>query len=280
MATADVLKVWLPPAAVPIVRRLWHGLRGTRPEWEYVGTSWRAPPGGGWADPSVAATERARWDDFAALLRAPGPLGVVHEAPRITGNDIAAQNTLLAFAYVVARAGHGRERVAVLDWGGGMGHYGLLARATSPELALDYTVVDLPSLCAAGRTALPEVAFVEDGAAALGARYDLVVASSSLQYTEHWRALLDRLAAASRVWLYLTRIPLVTRAPTHVVVQRPHRVGYATEYVGWVFNRAEFLTAVAATGAVLEREFLIDGAADPAGAPEPFVTRGFLFRAR
>ena len=168
--------------------------------------------------------------------------------------------------------------MSVLDWGGGMGHYALIAHAVLPEVAIDYTVMDLPALCAAGRAVLPEVTFETDAEACLGRRYDLVLASGSLQYAEEWRSLLRRLATASSAWVYLTRLPLVQRVETFAVVQRPHWAGYHTEYIGWVFNRREFLAACGAAGIALEREMLIEQGSLAAGAPERFTWGGFLLR--
>jgi putative methyltransferase (TIGR04325 family) len=197
---------------------------------------------------------------------------------RIANDDVNHHNTVMSFAYVLARAARGRPRMSVLDWGGGMGHYALIARAVLPEVTVDYTVMDLPALCAAGRAVLPDVTFETEADACLGRRYDLVLASSSLQYVEDWRSLLRRLAAASDGWVYLTRLPLVQRAETFAVVQRPHWAGYLTEYIGWVFNQREFLAACGAAGLVLEREVLLEQGSLAAGAPERFNWGGFLLR--
>jgi len=114
---------------------------------------------------------------------------------------------------------------------------------------------------------------------ALAGRYDLVFVSNSLQYARDWQALLGRLAEAGVGWLFLSHVPLVEAAPAYVVAQRPSWVGYETEYLSWVFNRAELLSAAAAAGLVLEREFLMVGETyEIAGAPEQCDNGGFLFR--
>ena len=64
-----------------------------------------------------------------AAIAAPNPLGVHHETARVTTGDVGAHNMLVSFAYVVALAARGRERLSVLDWGGGLGHYEALARS-------------------------------------------------------------------------------------------------------------------------------------------------------
>ena len=101
----------------------------------------------------------------------------------------------------------------------------------------------------------PTVTF-HDNDDCLQRRYDLVLASSSLQYSQHWRTHLHHLAGATLNSLLLTRVPLVESHPSFVVIQRAQAYGYATEYLGWVFNRSELLEEATAAGLKLEREFL------------------------
>jgi putative methyltransferase (TIGR04325 family) len=180
---------------------------------------------------------------------------------------------LVTFAYVLAVAARGRERLSVLDWGGGFGHYHALARSVLPGLELDWHVKETPPVAARGCALNPEVTFHDDDSA-LDRRFDLVVASSSLQYAEDWRALLGRLAGAAEPYLYVARVPVALRAPSFVVIQRPYVHGYDTEYLGWVLNRDELLAAAPP----LAREFLLDARFSAAGAPEdPVDHRSFLF---
>lgn len=109
-------------------------------------------------------------------------------------------------AYIVALAGRDRERISVLDWGGGLGHYEALARPSVPGLELEYHVKETPAVCAQGRALRPELTFHDDETC-LDRRYDLVVASSSLQYEPDRRALLARLSDAVGRYLYVARVP-------------------------------------------------------------------------
>jgi putative methyltransferase (TIGR04325 family) len=246
------------------------------PEWEHVAEGW-ARPTKGWDVEAVARAYRAKWPDYLAAIEAPNPLGVHHETAEVTTGDVAAHNTLVSFAYVVALAAQGRSRLSVLDWGGGLGHYWALARSALPELRLEYHVKETPAVCAHGREVAPEVVFHEDEEC-LERRYDLVVASASLQYTQDWRGLFDRLAAAAESYLYMARVPVALSAPSFVVLQRAHRYGYDTEYLGWVLNRHEFLVYADGAGVSLAREFLLDAYFSAAGAPEdPVEHRSFLF---
>jgi putative methyltransferase (TIGR04325 family) len=250
------------------------------PEWELVPEGWsRAVPG--WNAQGVLAAYEAKWPAFLRALEGAGPLGVNHEASVDAierADDFAAHNLLVSFAYVLALAARGRERVSLLDWGGGIGHYYAIARAVLPEVEIDYTSRDLPLLCARGRELFPEATFLSDDSC-LERRYDLVLASSSLQYAEDWRGTLARLGRATDGYLYATRVPLALSVPSFVVLQRAQRHGYGTEYLGWVLNRDELLAAARAAGLRLVREFLLDAQLAAAGAPEsPTPHGGFLFR--
>ena len=164
-------------------------------EWEYVPEGW-ARPVKGWAVDAVARAYREKWPAYLAAIEAPGPLGVHHETAEVLRDDLGAHNMLVSFAYVLALAARGRERISVLDWGGGLGHYHALGRSVVPDLHLDYHCKETPAFCAIGRELQPEVVFHEDDSC-LEQRYDLVVASSSLQYEQDWQSLLGRLAGAA-----------------------------------------------------------------------------------
>jgi len=250
----------------------------TLPEWEYVPEGWdrRAT---GWDAPGIEAAYRRRWPEFVAAVEGTGTLGVAHEVPDgrpVVTHDPGWHNVVMTFAYVAARASHD-GRLSLLDWGGGPGHYLVLARALLPEVALDYHSRDLPRLAALGRELLPEATFHDDDRC-LDRAYDLVVASDSLQYSPDVPATLARLAAAAAPWLYVAQLPTVQASRSFVVLQRPAAYGYDTEYLGWAVNRDELLDTAASAGLALEREFLAPGAIDAAGAPEAAHLHSFLFR--
>lgn len=258
------------------------GPRSIRHEWEWVPEGWRDgdPRGAGWCHPSVIATQRQRWPVYSALIRGKGPLGfhLFAKGP-IRENDQSAHNAFMSFAYVLTRAAHGKSRLSILDWGGGVGYYALIAEALLPEIALDYVVKEIPDFVALGRELMPSVRFESDADACFARRYDLVLASSSLQYSQDWIGVLSRLAAAAQPWLFLSRLPVVRRGDSFAVVQRPHEYGYDTEYISWVLSRDAVLAEAARLGLTLEREFLTGGTTRHQNAPEDTETLGFLFRA-
>jgi putative methyltransferase (TIGR04325 family) len=274
-----VARAVLPPIVTGAYRKLkLRSQESANPDWEYLPGGWpeasAASPG--WNADSVVQTQLDRWPAFVSSVEAPAPFGLSNES---AGGqpDYAVHNTIMSFGYVLARAAQGRKRLTLLDWGGGIGHYCVYARALLPELELGYHSRDLPKLVAGGRSVLPQETFYVDEDEALARSYDLIVASSSLQYSRDWKPLLARLAGAASGYLYVTRQPFVEHAQSYVVVQRPHRYGYQTEYPGWFLNRDEFLAAAGDSGLKLEREFLINEVPNVPNAPEAADYRGFLF---
>jgi len=251
-----------------------------RPEWEYLPQGWQTqdPHILGWNVRSILETQRAKWDAFAAALRTTAPLGISHESPNVTAASYGAHNTMMAFGYVLALAARKKDRISILDWGGGLGQYCLIAQALLPGVEIDYHCKDLPLLCQGGRQLLPQATFYEDEVACFQRRYDLVLSSSSLQYCQNWQTVLSQLAAVADKYLYLTRLPIVHGAQSFVVVQRPYAYGYHTEYIGWFLNRQSVLDCAERSRLQLQREFLIAEQFAVPGAPETAEARGFLFR--
>jgi putative methyltransferase (TIGR04325 family) len=275
MSAKDRLRDLAPPALLRLAR-------GLRRRWA-GGTGWAYLPGGwdeagsmrGWSASGVAAAYQERWPAWTAHLDGNAPLAWAHEAPWPGG--LAEQNTHLVFACALARAAGGRQRLSVLDWGGGPGHYARLARALLPDLALEYHVCDLPGLVALGRRLAPEVVF-HDGDDWAARRYDLVLASSALHYVRDWRATLSALAAVTSGHLLVTRLPTTATSASYAFVQRASSNGYDTEYPGWCLAPAELLAAAQAARLTLVREFLIGEAPEIVGAPGPCESRAYLLR--
>lgn len=189
-------------------------------QFEYVGTEW----------PRDSANP-ADWDDFASALidalpefiqavSSTAPLGVLPLAP--LAHSESHHNVSMTFAYVLARAAHGKAQLSMLDWGGALGHYALMAEHLLPELSLQITVKERPELCRIGRELLPWVAFEETDEACFARSYDLVMASASLQYAEDWRLILSGMAESAQPWLFVSRLPVVRATPSFVV--RPRRL--------------------------------------------------------
>lgn len=260
------------------------------PEWEYVPEGWRVEDRRltGWNAHSVLDAQRRKWPQFVRAVRGTEPLALAWEAPgTYDGARIAhtweydAHNTVLTFGYVLCLAARAKDRLSLLDWGGGLGHYYALSKQLAKDAAIDYHCKDVPVLCQAGRELVPEASFYEDEEECFRRTYDLVLASGSLQQCEDWRNVLKRLARVSDSYLYVTRLPIVHRAASFVVVHRPYQHGgYQIEYLNWHLNRTEFIDYVSELGMELVREFLIMRSVHVHGAPEDCEYRGYLFRPR
>jgi len=224
--------------------------------------------------PAVRDGELASFLEQAGQLNGTGPFG--GEGGLASGElDRWRHNMYLSAALVFALTARDRDRLSVLDWGGSLGHLSIVAAATLPGVELDYHVKELPLLCEAGRDLLPSVSFHSDERC-LERRYDLVIASGSLQYAEDWPQLLRRLGSAAPA-LYVARVPMVFENPSFTSIQRAYVERGGAEYTGWVFNRTAFLDAAAAAGLALRREFLQGETPYVHGAPEQLESRGFLF---
>ena len=241
---------------------------------EYVPQGWY--PISGWNDPGVVEAQEKHWPIIVRNLEGPGPLGVSH-LPWDNSRELrSAHNVMMSFGYVLARAARCKDRLSILDWGGGLGHYYLYTQALLPEIGVDYHCYELPAFCRAGRKLQPQITFHEDETALSGRQFDLVISSSSLHYCEDWRAQVPKLAALTREFLYIARLQCLRKAPTYLALDRAHRDGYR-EFLSWCINRDELLACARDSGLQLLREFVFDEPIMVRGAPEKPETRGFLF---
>jgi putative methyltransferase (TIGR04325 family) len=254
---------------------------GYRPEWEYVEDGWEreGTAGSGWEAGKVAEAYRSKWEEFLRVIDGPGPLGASHEAPSGTAmrrDDPLIQNIHLSLAHALTTAAAGRTKLSVLDWGGATGQLYEIARRLTP-LDFEWHVRELPAVCAVGAEVEPNVTF-HDSDACLDRKYDLVLASNSIQYTENWRELLAQLTGAATDWVFISRVPVVETVPSYPALQRAQAYGYDTEYVGWVLHRGELVQAAEELGLELVREYAQVDPIAVARAPENPKHIGLLFR--
>ncbi len=249
-------------------------------EWKYVPDGWPAKHVGirGWNDQSVADAQEKHWPKLFENVQGTGPLGVSHFPWRETRENRSDHNAMMSYGYVLALAARKKDRLKILDWGGGIGHYYLYSKALLPDVALEYHCHDLPNLCRLGVKLLPDVRFHESSTGPFGEQYDLVISSSSLHYFEKWQEVVRDLAALTAEYLYIARLQCVKNLPSFVVVQKPHSHGYQTEYLSWLINRGELVSCIEKSGLELRREFIYDEDWIIRKAPEKGECRGFLFR--
>lgn len=281
MLRAQHVRTVVPPQVRRLIKRIFHSQFKKSIEWEYKPEGWRAldqdPDIQGWNVDSVISTYKQKWPTFVKYLHGRGPLGVAHEVHEITNTHLGAHNTIMTYSYALALAARCKSSLSILDWGGGIGHYYLISQAVLPDVPIEYHCKDMPVMVQHGRTLFPDAHFYSDESC-LNRRYDFVVSSSSLQYSQDWQATLHGLSQATDGYLLVTRIPVVERVSSFVFVQRPYHFGYNTEYLGWCFNRSELITHAQESGLCLVREFLVDEKPYIDRAPEQNEYRGFLFK--
>jgi putative methyltransferase (TIGR04325 family) len=254
-------------------------------EWEYVPEGWASqdldPRVMDWNTTGIFEAYRAKLPAVKQALDGTGPIDFPTSPalPTKKGPEWE-QRAILAYAYALALASRRTDRLSILDWGGGLGVFYLLSKALLPrEIEIDYNIKDVPVLCAYGREVLPEASFFEDDSC-LERRYDFVFASSSLQYSEDWSGVLERLCRATGGYLFLTRVPVVPTSRSFVVRQRVRAYGLKPAYfLSWVFNQSEFVETATRSEMELVREFVFGCRPSVRGAPEQDQTGGFLFRA-
>jgi putative methyltransferase (TIGR04325 family) len=272
-----IARRFVPPILIDVARWLKNsGIKQEVPEWEYLPGGWQENIRG-WNVGSVLEEYKRKWPDFVKSVDGNVPLGIAHEANEILNDNLYAHNSIMTYAYVLALASRNKGTLSILDWGGGIGHYYLLARALLPNVRIDYHCKDVPVLAEYGAQLFPEQHFYTDDSC-LERTYDVVMANTSMHYIEDWQGLLADLAGATQGHLYITGLPTVLHAPSFVFVQRAYAYGYNTEYQGWCLNREEFLKCAEAARLDLLREFLVGHKPFIHRAPEQNEYRGFLFR--
>jgi putative methyltransferase (TIGR04325 family) len=257
------------------------GARYLFPEMTYEPRGWHLQNAGseGWYDGGVAQAQERHWPTLVNNLQGAGPLGVAHFPWSVTREDRANHNAMMSYGYVLALAARKKDKISILDWGGGAGHYYLYTRALIPGLQIDYHCYDVPALCKVGERLLPEVRFHDTDADLASRQFDLVLCSSALHYFEEWRKVARELAGLTREFLYIARLQTVLRVPSFVALHRLYRDGYS-EFLSWCLNQQELIACIEEAGLQLVREFVFGEPWTVRGVPEKVDSRGFLFQRR
>ena len=183
-------------------------------------------------------------------------------------------NAYMTFGYVAALAARHRSSLSILDYGGNLGYFQSLAKGLLRDVQLDYHCKELPAMMRAGRELHPDVTWHVDDAC-LDDNYDLVMFNASLQYLQPWREMLARASRASRGYVYVTDLSVITRAPSYVAIQ--HYVGATMHYA--VINRDDLTSAFRDANLHLVREFWVgDHMPIEGGAPEQPAYFGALLQ--
>jgi putative methyltransferase (TIGR04325 family) len=141
----------------------------------------------------------------------------------------------------------------VLDFGGAMGaHFHNLAPHW-PWSRLLWTVCETSAVATAGTaefecddTSGNQLRFSDQADAVIRDGCDLVFASCSLQYVEHWPMILQLFRTVP--WLLLDRVPLVDHPTDLIAIQVVPSSYTDTRYPGWKFSAPNWLSRLATTG--------------------------------
>jgi len=250
-------------------------------EWEYMPNGWETaktdPNIKGWDVESVLEAYKSNWSNFLKTIEGTLPLGLSPESSEEERFNPTFHNLMMSYGYAIALASREKSSISILDWGGAIGHYYLISQRLLPDVAINYHCKDVTVLAKYGTELFPEASFY-DNETCLGQHYDFVFASGSLQYSQDWRYTLNKLADSTSEYIFITRLPIVQNTSSFVMVQRPYQYGYDTEYLGWCFNKYEFLDTAKSIGLFLVREFFAQESSLIHNAPEQPIYYGFLFK--
>jgi putative methyltransferase (TIGR04325 family) len=273
----DILR-WFPPWFVRLGQRLVALV--VPPTLEYAPMGWDTPcgknSGAGWNAASVAHDECNKFERFRHLCEGTGPLGFSHETTEIREiKNTAFHNINVTYAYVLALAAHQKTAISVLDFGGGLGHSFLVAKAVMPDVEMRFACKETHTFAEAGQKLCPSIQWYSDEHY-LERRYDLAMITASLQYIQNWQDTLQTVATCveNDGYLFLARLPVVDRHPGYVAIQRV----YQTEILHQQLNAKDLLTVIQRCGFQLVREFVVGDRPYIKNAPEQCELRSWLFR--
>jgi putative methyltransferase (TIGR04325 family) len=272
-----LLKDWLPSAILN------YYVRTRQPvnkfvEWEYVPEGWDYPARG-WEEESVATANEKKWNQVKNRFETTRIFGYSHESPNASPCfDLAYHNMIMIFGYALARVSWKKDHISMLDWGGGLGQYYLIAKRLMPDIKIDYTCKETFEMCEIAKKIHTTGFFSDTSDFVLNQKYDFILASGSLHYEKDWKKLINGLARCTKGHLLVTYQPFIENKPSFVFIQRPYQYGYQTEYLGWCLNKTEFLDEASKAGLCCIQEFIIGYSPSIKGAPEQNQYMGFLFQ--
>lgn len=280
MNLKNTIKYITPPILLQFIKYLIRYNKGKSPEYEFIPEGWKLekkePKIKGWNVDSVLDAYKKNWPVFVKNLEDELPFGLSPESNTPGFFDLVFHNTLMVFAYSIALASYDKPSLKMLDWGGGIGHYFLLAKKIIPQVEIDYFCKDVQMLADYGQSLFPNAHF-SSNESYCNNHFDFILASSSLHYVEDWQSVLSNFANCADGYVLLTRVP-ITLKESYVFVQRPYQYGYQTEYLSWAINRTSLLESSKNLGFQLIREFITGERPNIINAPSPCENRAFLFQ--
>lgn len=145
------------------------------------------------------------------------------------------------------------SQLRVLDFGGALGGHFHSLVPYWPWCRLLWTVCETTAVSTAGaaeyecdRPSGTTLRFTDQAAEVVNAGIDLVFASCSLQYLEHWQPMLQLFRAAP--WLLLDRVPLIDHASDLIAIQVVPASYTDTRYPGWKWSASTWLPRLKQAG--------------------------------
>lgn len=250
--------------------------------WEYMPNGFESRIiTNGWDIQSIVDLQVKKWALFKKSVFSSKALGINHESSdQDNVFDLVSHNTLLSYGFVLLLSANNKSKVKVLDWGGGIGHYGIIGQSllNSTEVQLEYYCYDLEKFCDAGVVLNPDFKYFSNMNFIDNSNFDLVLVSSSLWYENDWKHVLKNLINVTSGYLYITRMNFINVNPSYVAIQRPSMLGYKTEYLCWIFNENELIEYAKSLGLKYLKEFYIGPSFPIFKAPEQGKYKGFLFK--
>ena len=275
----NFLKLIFPPVLYSSLKKLYFRINPDIPEYEFISEEWNLAENitkiKGWNQVSILNAYKKNWSNFLNNLDNNQIFRISPESISNESFDLVHHNTLLIFAYSITLAIQKKSFLRMLDWGGGIGHYYLIAKNLLPNITIDYHCKDVQVLANYGQTLFPEAKFLSDESYIFD-QFDFILASGSLHYAEDWKRILDTFVECSNGYILLTRLPITLGKP-FVYIQRPYKYGYQTEYISWAMNRNELLDYSQKIGLHLRQEFITGERPDIKNAPSFSEYRAFLF---
>ena len=141
----------------------------------------------------------------------------------------------------------------VLDFGGALGGHFHAISAHWPWVPLHWTVCETNAVAAAGQEEfelqMPEghqLRFSAETKDVLDTGIDVILASCSLQYLEHWENMIELFRASE--WLLLDRVPLIDHPSDLIDIQVVPASYTDTRYPGWKFSASSWLPRLKKAG--------------------------------
>lgn len=223
-----------------------------------------------WLDPMVVIPDRSlTWSSQ-------------DEIPLVRSRILTPRASRLVAAFQTATiAQRGQNPLRVVDFGGAFGtHYYQIRSFLPQEIRLQWIVWETAPTAELGTKefATEELQFASGlkEVREISSAPHIIIASSSLQYSENPANLFEELAGLGARYLILDRMPLIRQPRDRLTVQRVPAAIYPASYPAWFFSEPLWLERLLAEHELLMRWSVPEDGAVLDGRPVSYY--GFLLR--